>query len=320
VDQAYSLGRYMNRVLVTGGAGRVGAAVVRRLLRDPDYEVRVSDRRVAPGWMREGCEVHNGDLRVLAEARKAIAGCSHVVHLAAMADVPELAHTLTEVNAALHNAVFRAALDEDVARFVYVSSSSVFERATEFPTTEEHLLECPIPLSPRGFSKLSGEMYCRAAHAEHGLPHTICRPSSAYGRHESADDSGLVADLLRRSGLRERPLPIPASGEHTRTPTHVDDVAEGIVTAMSQPAGLNEDFNLAAAEELTIAEIAALCWEACGNDPDELALSLAPDPGMHAGAVRSLPSAEKAQRLLGWEARISAREGISGCVEQVVPA
>ena len=48
----------MNRVLVTGGAGTIGQAVVRRLLRDPAFEVRVSDQREAPDWMREGCEVH----------------------------------------------------------------------------------------------------------------------------------------------------------------------------------------------------------------------------------------------------------------------
>ena len=53
----------MSRVLVTGGAGTIGAAVVRRLLRDPAWEVRVSDQREAPAWMREGCEIHRGDLR-----------------------------------------------------------------------------------------------------------------------------------------------------------------------------------------------------------------------------------------------------------------
>ena len=44
----------MSRVLVTGGAGTIGSAVVRRLLGDPDLEVRVSDQRPAPDWMREG--------------------------------------------------------------------------------------------------------------------------------------------------------------------------------------------------------------------------------------------------------------------------
>ena len=47
---------------MTGGAGTIGAAVVRRLVRDPGWEVRVSDQREAPGWMREACEVHTGNL------------------------------------------------------------------------------------------------------------------------------------------------------------------------------------------------------------------------------------------------------------------
>ena len=139
----------MKRVLVTGGAGTIGQAVVRRLLRDPDFEVKVSDQRQAPDWMREGCEVHRGDLRQLAEARKAMSKCTHVIHLAAIvggiANFHKLPHTLTEVNNALYNAVFRAALDADVQRFTYVSSSMVFENAEEFPTTEDYLPRCPTP-------------------------------------------------------------------------------------------------------------------------------------------------------------------------------
>ena len=170
----------MSRVLVTGGAGTLGAAVVRRLLRDPAWDVRVSDQRAAPTWMREACQIHHGDLRELDEAREAIAGCSHIVHHAAIvggiANFHKLPHTLLEVNNGLYNAVFRAALDEQVERLVYVSSSMVFERASEFPTTEEHLAACPAPRSAYGFSKLAGERYCLALHDEHALPYTICRP------------------------------------------------------------------------------------------------------------------------------------------------
>src|SRR5919201_2925379 len=148
----------MNRVLVTGGAGTIGAAVVRRLLRDPAYEVRVSDQRPAPQWMREGCEVHQGDLRDLAEARRGAQGCTHAIHLAAIVggirNFHELPHTLLEHNSALYNSVFRAALEERVQRLVYVSSSMVFEQASEFPTNQEHRLECPAPRSAYGFSKL----------------------------------------------------------------------------------------------------------------------------------------------------------------------
>src|SRR3954454_5752609 len=306
----------MKRVLVTGGAGTIGQAVVRRLLRDPAFEVRVSDQRQAPDWIREGCEVHTGDLRVINEARKATAGCTHVIHLAAIvggiANFHKLPHTLTEVNNALYNAVIRAALDEDVERFTYVSSSMVFENADEYPTREDYLAECPTPTSAYGFSKLTGEVYCRAAHDEHGLPFTICRPFNAYGPGEMPEDEPGIAhavpDLIRKSLQRLHPLPIFGTGEHTRTLTHVDDIADGIVAATAAKAGLNEDFNISASEELTVAQIARLSWEAAGNDPAELEFEHL--PSFTVDVVRRWPSVEKAERLLGWSARIGPREGI----------
>ncbi len=310
----------MSRVLVTGGAGTIGSAVVRRLLSDPDYEIRVSDERPAPQWMREGCEVHTGDLRVLADARAATQGCSHVIHLAAIvggiANFHRLPHTLTEVNNALYNAVVRAAIELEVQRFVYVSSSMVFERAELFPTPEDYLSQCPVPLSAYGFSKLTGEVYCRAAHAEHGLPYTICRPFNAYGPGETPQDEPGIAhavpDLIRKVLSGQRPLQIFGSGGQTRTLTHVDDIAAGIVAAMDSPAGLNEDFNISAARELTVAEIARIIWEACGEAPGDFELEHL--PSFEVDVQRRWPSVEKARRLLGWEAQIELEEGIASTV------
>ena len=311
----------MSRVLVTGGAGTIGSAVVRRLLGDPAYEVRVSDQRAAPQWMREGCEVHTGDLRQLQEARTAIAGCSHVIHLAAIvggiANFHRLPHTLTEVNNALYNAVIRAALDHDVERFLYVSSSMVFERAEVFPTPEAYLPDCPVPRSAYGFSKLTGEVYCRAAHEEHGLRYTICRPFNAYGPGETPDfEPGIahaVPDLIAKVLSGQRPLEIFGSGEQTRPLTHVDDIADGVVTALGAPAAENEDFNISASRELTVAEIARIVWEACGRDPAEFAL--AHRPSFAVDVQRRWPSVEKARRMLGWEARIDVEEGIAATVD-----
>jgi nucleoside-diphosphate-sugar epimerase len=311
----------MSRVLVTGGAGTIGAAVVRRLLADPAYEVRVSDQRPAPQWMREGCEVHTGDLRELDEARRATRGCAQVIHLAAIvggiANFHRLPHTLTEVNNALYNAVVRAALEHEVERFTYVSSSMVFERATEFPTTEAHLPDCPTPQSAYGYSKLTGEVYCRAAHAEHGLPFTICRPFNAYGPGEMPDaEPGIahaVPDLIKKVLSGQRPLQIFGSGEQTRTLTHVDDIADGVVTATGSAAGLNEDFNISASRELPVAEIARIVWEACGEDPSEFALEHL--PSFQVDVQRRWPSVEKARRLLGWESRIEVERGIAATVQ-----
>ena len=310
----------MTRVLVTGGAGTIGAAVVRRLLRDGDWEVRVSDQREAPDWMAASCDVHRGDLRLAGEAGRAMSGCSHLIHLAAIvggiANFHRLPHTLIEVNTGLYNSVFHAALEERVERLLYVSSSMVFERATVFPTPEEHVRECPAPWSAYGFSKLAGEVYCRALHDEHGLPYTICRPFNAYGPGELPDaEPGIahaVPDLIRKTLSGQRPLEIFGSGDQTRTLTHVDDIADGIVTALDHLAAVNEDFNISASDERTIAEIARIVWEACGRDPSEFELRHL--PSFEVDVQRRWPSVEKAERLLGWRAQIDLDMGIADTV------
>ena len=308
-------------MLVTGGAGTIGSAVVRRLLSDPDWEIRVSDHREPPAWMREGCELHLGDLRQLDVAQEALSGCTHVIHLAAIvggiANFHKLPFTLTEVNNALTGAIVHAAVEQRVERFTYVSSSMVFERATEFPTTEGHLDVCPTPRSAYGFSKLAGEVCARAAHDQHGLRYTICRPFNAYGPGElpEPDEPGIahaVPDLIAKVLSGQRPLEIFGSGEQTRTLTHVDDIADGIVTAMASPAGENEHFNISASQELSVAEIAAVIWEACGEDPD--AFELKHLPTFEVDVQRRWPSVQKARELLGWEARISLRDGIADTV------
>jgi nucleoside-diphosphate-sugar epimerase len=195
-----------------------------------------------------------------------------------------------------------AALDIGLERFVHVSSAVVYERAARFPTPEEHLADCPPPSSALGWSALAGETWCRLAHAEHGLPFTICRPCDPYGPEA-------VPEPLRHALEGARPLPVAGAPEHTRTPTHLSDVADGIVAAMADPRGLNEDFNVAGPAELTTAQIARLCWEAAGQDPDDFELeTVEPAP---ADVARRAPSAEKAGRLLGWSARMDARAGLA---------
>ena len=306
----------------------IGSAVVRRLVRSPDWEVRVADERPAPEWVRQACEVEEGDLRDYEFARRAADACTHVIHLAAIVggigNFHRLPHTLLEVNTALYNSVFRAALEARVERLTYVSSSMVFENADAFPTREVDLAGTPAPRSAYGFSKLAGEIYCRALHDEHGLPYTIVRPFNAYGPGEMpADEPGIahaVPDLIRKVLSGQRPLEIFGSGEQTRTLTHVDDIADGIIRASQHPRGENEDFNISAAEELTVAQIARIIWEECGEPMDEFELlhidSYAVD------VQKRWPSVEKARDLLGFDARIGVREGIRETVEwmrSVVP-
>jgi UDP-glucose 4-epimerase len=312
----------MTRVLVTGGAGTIGTAVVRRLLAEPGLDVRISDHRAPPDWMREQCQVHTADLRDLVNAREAVADCSHVIHLAAIvggiANFHKLPHTLFQVNNALTGALTQASLDHQVTRFVYVSSSMVFENATQFPTREDYLPHCPAPWSAYGFSKLAGEVYARAAHDQHGLRYTICRPFNAYGPGElpDRDEPGIahaVPDLITKVLSGQRPLEIFGSGEQTRTLTHVDDIADGIVTAMSSPAGENQDFNISAREELTVAEIARRIWLACGEPEEDFVLRRL--PSFEVDVQRRWPSVDKARELLDWEAQIELDDGLRQTVE-----
>ena len=125
----------------------------------------------------------------------------------------------------------------------------------------------------------------------------------------------MVPDVIKKClALPEgAPLPIFGSGEQTRTITHVDDIADGVVTAMGHPAALNEDFNVSAGDEMTVAEIARVIWEECGKDPGAFALEHLPT--FDVDVQRRWPSVEKARSVLGWEARIGVREGVAQTVD-----
>src|SRR4051794_7441666 len=271
--------------------------------------------------MRQSAEVVTADLRSPEAAGAAADGCSHVIHLAAIVggigNFHKLPYTLLEMNTGLYNGVFRGALEAGVERLLYVSSSMVFERATEYPTTEAHIAHTPIPDSAYGFSKLAGEVYCRALHDEFGVPFTICRPFNAYGPGEMPEDepgiAHMVPDVIKKVLSGRRPVQIFGSGEQTRTITHIDDIADGIVTATGHPNAVNEDFNISNDEEMTVAEIARVIWEECGQDP--AAFELEHVPSFQVDVQRRWPSVEKAKRLVGFQTQIGVREGIRQTVE-----
>ena len=109
----------------------------------------------------------------------------------------------------------------------------------------------------------------------------------------------MVPDVIKKVLSGQKPLQIFGDGTQTRTLTHIDDIADGIVTAMASPAGLNEDFNVSASEELTVAETARIIWEACGEDSDRV----------RARAPADVRGRRRAPLALGREGESAARLG-----------
>jgi nucleoside-diphosphate-sugar epimerase len=191
----------------------------------------------------------------------------------------------------------------------------VFENATKYPTPEDYVKDTPIPTSAYGFSKLTGEVYCRAAHDEFGLPFTICRPFNAYGPGEMPEDepgiAHMVPDVIKKvlaaaaaADLRRRhadPDDHPHR-RHRRRHRRRDGLAEGPQRGLQHLGRRGDDRR----RDLPV------IWEACGEDPAELEFEHLPT--FEVDVVRRWPDVSKAERLLGWKARIGAREGIEATV------
>ncbi len=308
------------RVVVTGGAGFIGSEVTRQLV-DRGHSVRVIDDFSKEGHVAPtGVDFHQADLTEPGVASELFAGFEACINLAAKIggigyfhDYP--AAILSENNK-LYSRTFEAAVEHHLSRMVYISSSMVFEGATHFPSREEDLATTPPPVSAYGFSKLSGEWYCRAFADQFQLPYTICRPFNAYGVNElPGDDVGyahVIPDLIKKVLSGQDPIEILGDGRQTRAFTHVSDIARGIILAMESEAAVNEDFNISASRETSVIELARLIFEACATGREFRVVS---KPGFAYDVQRRSPSTDKARTVLGFEAEVGLEEGVGEVID-----
>lgn len=310
-------------ILVTGGCGFIGSEVVHQLL-ERGYAVRVVDDLSKPESTRgEGYEFVQVDLTDPAATLDAFAGAEVCVNLAAKIGGIGYFHrfpaTILSENNKLYSSTFEAAVRHKLRRMVYISSSMVFESASKFPSAEDDVTSIPPPITSYGFSKLSGEWYCRAFAGEHGLPYTILRPFNAYGINEAPGEevgyAHVIPDLVKKILEGQDPLELLGSGEQTRCFTHVRDIARGIIMAMESERAVNEDFNLGTSQEVRILDLARAIFDLCHTGRPFRVRFI---EGFEHDIQRRVPDASKADRLLGWEPEVPFEKGLIEVIEWIM--
>jgi UDP-glucose 4-epimerase len=330
----------MEKVVVSGSAGFIGGYLVEELLRR-GYAVVGVDNFSKYGKVRKSYDDHpryelvEGDARDVELMTQLLSDCDQFVAGAAMIGGISYFHTYAYDLLATNERIIASSCDAAIAalkqgrlkKVTYLSSSMVFESATEWPSHEGQQREVPPPLSSYGFQKLAVEYFAKAAWDQHRLPYTIIRPFNCVGIGEGravGDEeilsgnvrlamSHVVPDLVQKVLKGQDPLHILGSGEQVRHYTYGGDLAEGIVASMEHADALNDDFNLSTDQSTTVLELAELIWRKIKGR--EVPLRVISDEPFEFDVQRRVPSTEKAKRALGFEATTT----LDQMLDEVIP-
>lgn len=251
----------MESILVTGGAGNVGSALVRVLASRPNTEVVVADNLLT-GSVEKIRHVSNltfvkadcNDFDDIASLFYRF-HFTHVFHFAAVVGVQRtLANPMLVLRdiAGIEN-VLRLCKNTGVRRVYYSSSSEVYGEPFEIPQNES-----TTPLNsrlPYAVVKNVCEVYLRTFQREYGLPYTIFRFFNTYGPRQSED---FVLPRYVQAALRNEPLFVYGDGSQTRTFCYVDDTVETCVKAHESNVFENDVINVGSESEITILELARM--------------------------------------------------------------
>lgn len=257
-------------VLVTGGSGFLGAALVTKLLH-AGWNVRVLDdnsrgrpRRLAR--VIGDIEFMAGDVRNADDVDKATRGVDAVAHLAFVNGTeffyskPKLVLEVG-VKGALNT--LEACLRHEVPRYWLMSSSEVYQTPPNVPTDESVPMSIPDPLNPRysyGGGKLISELLAINYGRERFEQVVVVRPHNVYGpdmgyEHVIPQFIGRVHKLCEASSDRHLSLPIKGDGRQTRSFVYVDDFTDGCALAFTQGKHLNI-YHVGTTAEVSVAELA----------------------------------------------------------------
>lgn len=295
----------MNKVLVTGGSGFIGSHVVDKLIA-AGITPRIFDMVPSPFHPEGSVDTYLGELDDLTALTAAMAGCDAVLHLAAVADVGQVAVDpvfAERVNSRGTLNVLEAAREAGVGRVVYASTIWAYDGCAAEQVDEDSPLGLPKHLYTA--TKIAGEMYCRSYSELFGVTTTILRFGIPYGPR--ARPAAVVPQFVRKA-LAGDPLTIAGKGDQTRRFVYVEDLADGCVAGLL-PQAADRIYNLVGVEETTILEIAEVVRDLLGEVD---IVHVEGRPGDFKGAVVDHRRAEKE---LGWTATTGFADGVARYLE-----
>jgi UDP-glucose 4-epimerase len=292
-------------VLVTGGAGFIGANLVRLLL-EQGHRVRVLDN-FSTGQKAYlaglDLQVVEGDVRDADTAACAVSGMGRVVHLAAHAGgVPgslQNPRRDCEVNVVGTLNLLEACRHAGVGRFVFASSNAPLGRQQP-PAAED---KAPLPMSPYGASKLAGEGYCLAYYGSWGLGTVVLRFANVYGPY-SAHKDNVIARFFRDILTTGR-ITVDGDGQQTHDFVYAGDLCRAILLGLESDVG-GEVFQIATGVETSVLALVEMMREVTSRP-----VEVAHGPARRGDIRKNYSAVGKARAILGWAPQVALPQGLA---------
>jgi nucleoside-diphosphate-sugar epimerase len=300
------------RVVVTGAAGFIGSHLCERLLNDGHEVVGIDsfseyyarprkESNLLAALEQPNFALEEMDL-VHAYVNKVLRGARVVFHLAGLDGVRpswgDHFDRYVQENIVATQRLLEALRGAEIERLVFASSSSVYGEAEMFPTRETAL---PRPVSPFGMTKLAAEHLTFVYMRNFGVPVTSLRFFTVYGPRQRPD---MAFFRFMQALVANQEIEIFGDGEQTRDFTYVSDAVEGTVKAASADA-MGQIVNLGGGSRVTLNRVLTTLEEISGIQARRQFLPAAPGDPKHTGA-----SINVARERLGWEPRVSLRDGL----------
>jgi UDP-glucose 4-epimerase len=301
------------RFLITGGAGFIGTALVRRLIRD-DHEVRVIDDLSSGDRARlpAGAHFTRGDINNIPMLWSVLQDVDCVYHLAARVSVAQsilYPRDYNLVNVGGTVSLMEAMRDAGIRRVVLTSSGAIYGRQSRQPVLES---DSPRPDSPYAVSKWASEQYVHTIGQLWGIETVALRIFNAYGpgQHLPVSHAPVVPRFVQAT-LSGGSVVIFGNGQNSRDFVYVSDVVESLVKAATAKKVNRKVLNIGSGRETTVEELIAAIERISGRRANRVW-----NHEKSGGVARLVADISLAQKLIGFKPKVTLSEGLEQLLDE----